>query len=355
MVKSAPPKRVNPPVSTTNARLRAVLLSWYDRARRDLPWRAPAGARQDLYRVWLSEVMLQQTTVGAVAPYYEKFLALFPDVAALAAAPREAVLGAWAGLGYYSRARNLHAAAQALASDGFPTDEAGWRALPGVGAYTAAAVAAIGLGLPANAVDGNVERVLARLYALETPLPAAKPALKRLAEDFVAADRPGDWIQALMDLGATVCSPRAPACAPCPWRGECAAHATGAPEDYPRRTPKRPRPRRCGAAFRLHRGPALWLVRRPETGLLGAMPGLPTTEWREETWPEAEALVHAPAPARWTRLGAVRHVFTHFTLELDVYAARARASPAAEGWWASAGEAGALPTLFAKALRLPCA
>ena len=296
--------------------------------------------------MWLSEIMLQQTTVAAVGPYFAKFLGLYPNVATLAAAPREVVLEAWAGLGYYSRARNLHAAAQILAAEGFPETEAGWRALPGVGPYTSAAIAAIAYGLPANAVDGNIERVMARLHAVETPLPGAKRELHALAAALVTDDRAGDWPQALMDLGATVCTPKAPNCSLCPWRTDCAAFATGSPEMFPRRAPKAERPKRFGVAFRIERDGAYWLVRRPDKGLLGGMAGLPTTEWRGKTWSRAEALKYAPASAPWDRIGVVRHVFTHFALTLDVYAADA--APMGEGFW---GDARALPTVFKKAAR----
>jgi len=241
------------------------LLNWYDCNARDLPWRL-RGGRPDPYRVWLSEIMLQQTTVAAVGPYFRRFLERWPNVEALGAAPRDELLGAWAGLGYYSRARNLHAAAQKLAADGVPTNEAGWRELPGVGPYTAAAIAAIAFDEPTNVVDGNVERVMARLYAVEAPLPEAKPELRRLAGELVTAERPGDWAQALMDLGATICTPKSPKCGVCPWRDDCAAFATGAPETYPRRAAKTERPRRFGATFRIERDGALWLVRRPDKG-----------------------------------------------------------------------------------------
>lgn len=322
------------------------MLSWYDLNARALPWRVRGGGA-DPYRVWLSEVMLQQTTVAAAAGYFAKFLERWPDAAALAGAPREAVLSAWAGLGYYSRARNLHAAAQILAAQGFPADEAGWRALPGVGAYTAAAIAAIAHDQPANVVDGNVERVMARFFAVETPLPEAKPALRALAGDLVGPDRPGDWAQALMDLGATVCTPRSPRCGACPWSEACAARAGGAPESYPRRRVKAERPRRFGAAFRAQRGDSVWRIQRPEHGLLAGMMALPATEWRAEPWTRADALRHAPAKARWRHVGAIEHVFTHFSLTLDVYAAQA--APEGDGHW---GGLEGLPTVFRKAAAL---
>lgn len=327
-------------------KLRKSLLSWYDCNGRAMPWRV-RGGRGDPYRVWLSEIMLQQTTVAAVTAYFHRFTATWPDVAALAAAPRDEVLSAWAGLGYYSRARNLHAAAQKLAAEGFPETEQGWRALPGVGPYTAAAVAAIAFEQPANVVDGNVERVMARLYAAETPLPAAKPELKAQAGALVTASRPGDWAQALMDLGATVCTPRAPKCGDCPWEKACAARAGGAPETYPRKTAKAARPERFGAAFLARRGAKVWLVRRPDKGLLGGMAGLPTSDWGAARLDEASALKYAPVAAVWDKVGEVRHVFTHFALTLDVYAARA--APKGEGWW---GDADALPTVFRKAVEV---
>jgi A/G-specific adenine glycosylase len=329
----------------TRESLRRTLLAWYDRHARDLPWRA-RGGRGEPYRVWLSEIMLQQTTVAAVDAYFRKFLELWRDVAALAAAPREAVLEAWAGLGYYSRARNLHAAAQVLARDGFPETEEGWRELPGVGPYTAAAIAAIAFDEATNVVDGNVERVMARLYAVEAPLPAAKNELRALAGALVTAERPGDWAQALMDLGATICTPKSPNCLLCPWRAECAAFLTGAPETYPRRAAKAERPQRFGAVFVLSRGKEIWLERRPDKGLLGGMAGLPTTDWGARL-SEAEALKQAPAKVAWRRVGEVRHVFTHFALTLDVYAAEGEAT--GEGWW---GDGGALPTVFKKAAAL---
>ncbi|HVY83911.1 MAG TPA: A/G-specific adenine glycosylase [Caulobacterales bacterium] len=330
-------------------RVRRLLLHWYDSHRRTLPWRA-VNEKPDPYRVWLSEVMLQQTTTGAVAPYYAKFLALFPTIDALANAPRDVVLEAWAGLGYYSRARNLHAAAGLLAANGFPPDEAGWRGLPGVGAYTAAAIAAIAYDEPTNVVDGNVERVMARLHAVETTLPQAKPELREHAAALVAPERAGDWAQALMDLGATICTPKSPRCLLCPLREDCAAFASGAPETFPRRAAKTKRPERRGVAFRLERPGWTWLVRRPDNGLLGGMAALPTTPWREEAWREGDAIKHAPANTKWTPIGSVRHVFTHFGLTLDVW--RGEGDPTGEGWWAAHTDFRALPTVFRKAAQV---
>ncbi|MBI1187972.1 MAG: A/G-specific adenine glycosylase [Alphaproteobacteria bacterium] len=329
--------------------LRTALLAWYDRSRRRLPWRALPGERADPYRVWLSEIMLQQTTVAAAGPYFERFTARWPDAAALAAAPREEVLAAWAGLGYYARARNLHAAAQTLALHGPPADETGWRALPGVGAYTAAAIAAIALDQPATVVDGNVERVMARFFAVAAPLPGAKRELHALAARFLSAERPGDFAQAMMDLGATVCTPKSPACAICPWTAACAARANGDPDAYPRRAAKAAKPERHGVAFRLERGDAIFLVRRPEKGLLGGMAALPSTPWEPDRWTRAAALAHAPAAAPWREIGAVRHVFTHFALTLEVWAGQG-AAPSIAGEWST--DASALPSVFRKAAAL---
>ena len=304
----------------------ADLLAWYDRHCRPLPWRARPGATADPYRVWLSEIMLQQTTVVTVVPYYERFLARFPDVATLAAAPEEAVLLAWAGLGYYARARNLHACARTVAArGGFPRDLEGLRALPGIGPYTAAAVAAIAFGAPVVPVDGNVERVAARLFAIDAPLPGAKATIAaaavRLGADAVARARPGDFAQALFDLGATVCTPTAPACALCPWRTGCAGHRQGNAAGLPRKAPKPARPLRHGASFWLTDGSHVLLRRRPPRGLLGGMTELPGTPWRAERWEQAEALAHVPMPAVWRPAGEVRHVFTHFELHIALFSA----------------------------------
>jgi A/G-specific adenine glycosylase len=345
--------------------LRDRLLAWYDRERRDLPWRAAPGERADPYRVWLSEIMLQQTTVAHATRYFHDFTARWPTVAALAGADDAEVMAAWAGLGYYARARNLLACARAVARDYagvFPEDEAGLRALPGVGAYTAAAVTAIAHGRPANVVDGNVERVMARLHAVETPLPEAKAELTRLAAALATPERPGDWAQALMDLGATVCRPRGPLCGTCPLTRDCWARAGGDSEAYPRRSPKAARPHRHGVAFMLLRDGEVALARRPPKGLLGGMLGLPTTPWREAPWTLAEAATHAPAatgggsraPGRWTEIGVASHVFTHFSLDLRV-AAREAGAGAGDGalvWTPLAEAMGATPSLFRKCLEL---
>ncbi|WP_375407750.1 A/G-specific adenine glycosylase [uncultured Methylobacterium sp.] len=301
------------------------LLTWYDRHRRVLPWRSLAGETPDPYRVWLSEVMLQQTTIAAVKPYFATFLARFPDIASLAEAPEEAVMSAWAGLGYYSRARNLHACAKAVAAAGaFPDTLDGLRKLPGIGAYTAGAIAAIAFGRQEAAVDGNVERVVTRLFAIETPIPAARPVIRTLTQDLVPAARPGDFAQAVMDLGATICTPKRPACALCPWMHPCRGRALGLQETFPRKTKKVPGVLRRGSAFVAIRSgdEAILLRTRPPEGLLGSMAEPPTSDWAADYDP-SRALLDAPFDARWKRLpGIVRHVFTHFPLELTVFSAR---------------------------------
>lgn len=342
---------------TPLADIRSALLAWYDREARVLPWRTgPAegldGARSDPYRVWLSEVMLQQTTVPHAAPYFQAFTRRWPTVQALAAVEDGELMAAWAGLGYYARARNLLACARAVANDHggvFPDTEAALLALPGVGAYTAAAVAAIAFDRAANVVDGNVERVMARLFAVETPLPDAKPELKRLAGQLVTDQRPGDWAQALMDLGATVCRPKGPLCDRCPVETWCAARATGAPETYPRKTKKAERPRRHGVAYVVNRRGETALVRRPDKGLLGGMLGLPTSDWRDRPWTDDEALRAAPILAPWRDLGVVEHVFTHFSLTLRVMVVEA--DVAGDFVWADREGLQALPSVFLKAAR----
>jgi len=341
-----------------------ALLAWYDRHRRTLPWRAAPGERSDPYRVWLSEIMLQQTTVKAVAPYYARFLARWPDVRALAAAPLDEVLKTWAGLGYYARARNLHACARAVVErhgGEFPASEAALRALPGIGAYTAAAIAAIAYDAPASPVDGNVERVIARLYAVQTPLPAARPEISRLACALTPPRRAGDFAQAIMDLGATLCTPKNPDCALCPWTEGCVAHLRGDAETFPRRKPKREGALRRGAAFVARRADGFLLVRtRSAKGLLGGMTEVPTTEW-VQNFDEGNALQGAPhfsaSKSRlritWRRTpGVVRHVFTHFPLELSVYAADLPAptrAPAGMRWVPLDELAGeALPSVMRK-------
>ncbi|QBL94238.1 hypothetical protein KSAC_20340 [Komagataeibacter saccharivorans] len=346
----------------------ADLLRWYDWHRRTLPWRALPGQSADPYRVWLSEIMLQQTTVTAVIPYFERFVDAFPDVNALARAPQDQVMTMWAGLGYYARARNLHACARAVAARGgvFPDTVAGLLELPGIGAYTAAAIAAIAFGRPVVPVDGNVERVTARLFALTDPLPGARKAIARQAmilnADAPAQGRPSDFAQALFDLGAGICTPRAPACALCPWRDACAGNRQGIAATLPRRAAKVARPVRYGVHFcMMDAAGGMLLVRRPEKGLLGGMMGLPGPVWRDTPWTEGEAMEHAPdAPrlrAKWHGTGQVKHVFTHFTLLVDVYAAQISAFPnsiAGQGGEVNyAGEeAVALPSLMRKCVAL---
>jgi A/G-specific adenine glycosylase len=332
----------------------ASLLAWYDRHRRDLPWRVPPGIRPDPYRVWLSEIMLQQTTVATVKPYFDRFVARWPDISALAAASLDDVLRLWQGLGYYARARNLHACARAVVDwhrGVFPEEAAALRALPGIGEYTAAAIAAIAFDRRGAAVDGNVERVVARLFAVQKPLPAAKRRIRALATALVPDQRAGDFTQALMDLGATICTPRRPRCVLCPWRSCCAAVATGQAEDLPMREDKPERPFRHGVAFWLTRQDgAVLLRRRPEKGLLGGMTEIPSTPWRAAPWSFDEALDAAPAAVVWSPLpGTVRHGFTHFSLELAVLAG----TGLTDGIWSPVERLGdhALPTLMKKIVR----
>jgi A/G-specific adenine glycosylase len=302
------------------------LLIWYDRHRRDLPWRAKPGETANPYRVWISEIMLQQTTVTAVKPFYLRFLDRFPTVEALAQAQEDSVMQAWAGLGYYSRARNLHACAKAVVDrhgGHFPPTEAELLKLPGIGAYTAAAVAAIAFNEKAAAVDGNVERVMSRVFMIEDPLPKAKPLIRSLTDDIVPADRPGDFAQAVMDLGATICTPKRPACALCPWMIPCQARAAGLQEAFPKKLKKETGQLRKGAAFVVLRADDSILLRtRPPKGLLGGMAEPPTSAW-EPNYQPSQAVLDAPIDARWQRLpGVVRHVFTHFPLELTVLFAK---------------------------------
>jgi A/G-specific adenine glycosylase len=319
---------------TANAAAR--LLQHYVDNFRDLPWRSPPGSPPpDPYRVWLSEVMLQQTTVAAVKPRFDRFVERWPTVDALAAAPDEEVLSEWAGLGYYARARNLIACARAVATRGqFPQDARGLRELPGIGPYTASAIAAIAFGEAAPAVDTNIMRVISRLHGLKRPEPME---VERLLSRMMPADRAGDFVQAMMDLGATLCRPRDPQCLLCPLREDCAARASGRPEDFPERKSKAVRPQRYGVAWWTERDGHVWLVRRPPRGLLGGTVALPTSDWTEAPCPPAN------------RLGSVRHVFTHFALQLDIVSSE---EPVGEGRWQpieSLAEAG-LPTLFRRAV-----
>lgn len=314
----------------------AALLAWYDAHRRKLPWRAEAGQTPDPYAVWLSEIMLQQTTVAAVKPYYERFLAQWPTVRDLAAAAIEDVMKAWAGLGYYSRARNLHACAATVVErhDGvFPDDEEALRALPGIGPYTAAAIAAIAFGRRAVVVDGNVERVVTRLFAIDTPMPSAKPLIRAKTDTITPDQRAGDFAQAMMDLGATICTPKTPACVLCPLATGCTARTEGTQSRFPVKAPKAERPHRTGAIFYVRRADGKVLVRRrPPKGLLGGMLEFPGSEWRTG-FAQDEALTHAPLAATWhRRIGSADHVFTHFSLALTVYTGEVpHKTPAPEG------------------------
>ncbi len=328
-----------------------ALLLWYDAHARALPWRAPPGTpAPDPYRVWLSEIMLQQTTVAAVGPYFAKFTGRWPTVADLAAADEAELMAAWAGLGYYARARNLIACARAVMADHggrFPDTEEGLRALPGIGAYTAAAVAAIAFGRRAVVVDANVERVVTRLFALAEPLPGARPRIRELADTITPATRAGDFAQAMMDLGATVCTVRNPRCTVCPLSAGCKARAEGAPEAYPVKPPKKAKPRRRGIAYWLESDGHVLLVRRPDKGMLGGMRALPGGDWGDAAAPAP------PADAAWRPVGTVEHVFTHFALSLDVMAAHLPGRPIAGEWWpVDRIEDAGLPTLYARAAAL---
>ena len=335
------------------------LLAWYERARRALPWREGRGKPPDPYRVWLSEIMLQQTTVVTVAPYYRRFIARWPTVGELARAPLDDVLHAWQGLGYYARARNLHRAARHVVETlggRFPDDEAGLARLPGVGPYTAAAVAAIAFGRKTVPVDGNVARVIARLHGLRTRLPEGRAALFARARAMLPDRHPGDFAEALMDLGATVCAPRRPRCGECPWQSACRARASGKPEAFPAKKKKTARPIRHAVMFWAEDGRGRVLVRRrPEQGLLGGMMEFPSTPWREKPWTEGEALRHAPAKGAWRNLSpSFRHVFSHFALEARVARAQVRGG-AVKGlrWWpvANLGRL-ALPSVMQKAAKI---
>jgi A/G-specific adenine glycosylase len=333
------------------------LLAWYDRNHRILPWRAKPGELQDPYRVWLSEIMLQQTTVPAVIPYFLKFTQRWPDIKALAAASQEEVMSAWAGLGYYSRARNLHACAQVVTHEHggrMPSDEEGLRALPGIGPYTSAAIAAIAFGRKAAPVDGNIERVLTRLRCVREPLPTSKPKLKELADDLAPAKRSGDFAQAMMDLGSGICTPKSPTCEVCPWENACEARRLGLAESLPARLAKRVRPQKRAAAFVLFSSKGeVFLRRRPEKGLLASMHETPTSAFGPDFPEDADSV--APVVAGYRKLDTiVRHTFTHFDLELEIHVANVDGAKAKalKGEWAklTALEDFALPNLFRKVI-----
>jgi A/G-specific adenine glycosylase len=319
-------------------RVDTPLLKWYDAYARVLPWRAPPGAPPpDPYRVWLSEIMLQQTTVATVKPYFNSFIVRWPTVESLAAATDADVMTAWAGLGYYARARNLLACARAVKGS-FPDTEDDLRKLPGIGQYTAAAIASIAFGKRAVVVDGNVERVVARLFAVETPLPAARAELYRLTDSIVPDTRAGDFAQAMMDLGSTICTPRAPKCLICPLQTVCQATH---PETYPRKSPKAAKPDRNGIALWIEQDNRVWLVRRPASGLLGGMRALPGGGWDGSASPEPGQM-----------LGTVTHGFTHFNLTLAVHKSSCVLQPGGEWWPVSRIADAGLPTIFAKAATL---
>ncbi|MGE5539909.1 MAG: A/G-specific adenine glycosylase [Gemmatimonas sp.] len=350
--------------ATRPASVATRLLAWYDRHRRVLPWRAPSGQRPDPYRVWISEIMLQQTTVAAAGPYFQRFLARFPTVAALASAPVEDVMTAWSGLGYYARARNLHKAAQAIVVEfggTLPDTEQALLSLPGIGPYTAGAIAAIAFDRPAAAVDGNAERVIARLFAITEPLPGAKVAIRARASELVPESRPGDFAQALMDLGSGICTPVTPKCVLCPLADGCEARARGIAETLPARAAKAERPTRRGIAFWITDGKSgakgrVLLRRRPPSGLLGGMMEVPSSVWGEGRLDRAAALGDAPLALEYRELKPrVRHVFSHFALELVVVTGKATASQArkiakAPYRWCAIDDLGeeALPSVMAK-------
>lgn len=338
------------------------LLNWYDRHHRELPWRVTpaqqrAGSRADPYHVWLSEVMLQQTTVQAVKPYFHKFLSTWPSVTDLARAPVDDVMAAWAGLGYYARARNLKKCAEAVSNlhgGIFPDTEEGLRALPGIGDYTAAAVAAIAFDRPAAVMDGNVERVISRLFAIAEPLPTSKPTMKAKVREITPSIRPGDFAQAMMDLGATICTPKRPACALCPFNNSCLALKDFDPETFPVKAPKKEKPVRQGAAFvAVSPKGEIFLRRRPTSGLLGGMTEVPTTQWTSRQ-DGGSTRDHAPFAADWGSCGTVVHVFTHFELRLTVFRAVTDQHVDSSGWWEPVSNLGsqALPTVMKKVIEL---
>ncbi len=354
MTRRQPTRRQSKPQQ--RAAPAAALLGWYDAHARILPWRVgPAerrrGTKPDPYAVWLSEIMLQQTTVATVTPRYRQFLERWPTIADLAAAPLDAVLAEWAGLGYYARARNLHKCALAVVADHggeFPDTEEALKTLPGIGQYTAAAIAAIAFDRRAVVIDGNIERVVSRYFAIETPLPASKPEIRDRAEAFWPQARSGDFAQALMDLGSGVCAPRGPKCDACPLNEGCAGRAKDLQNALPRKVKKQPKPTRYGAVYVLVNATGSVLFeRRPEAGLLGGMLGLPGGDWTPIT-PEG-GLDDAPARTRWERVGEARHTFTHFHLVLEVFAGRTRRAERAGEIWLAPADA-ALPTVMKKAL-----
>lgn len=344
----------------------AAVLAWYDTHARDLPWRRPPDPTgqaplPDPYRIWLSEIMLQQTTVAAVAAYFKAFTERWPTVEALAAADETEVTAAWAGLGYYSRARNLHACARMVANDygrRFPESAAELKRLPGIGDYTSAAIAAIAFGEPAPVVDGNIERVVTRLFRIGEPLPGAKPIVRAKVAEMMPGERPGDFAQAMMDIGATICVPRRPACLLCPLRPDCEAETAGDQTAYPVKAAKKAKPKRRGAAYAAfdRSGQHIWLRRRVSKGMLGGMVEVPSSQWSSRS-DGATGPNGAPFAANWRKIGEVEHGFTHFDLTLEVFAAVIDETPESDGWWAKLERLGAegLPTLMRKAIDLAIA
>ncbi len=361
MPRPVSPPRDTAPNSAPSGATAKTLLAWYDRHARSLPWRVSPqdraeGVAPDPYRVWLSEVMLQQTTVAAVKTYFARFTARWPTVEDLAAAPEDEILGEWAGLGYYARARNLFACARTVANahaGAFPRTAERLKALPGIGDYTSAAIAAIAFDEPVAVVDGNVERVITRLYAIETPLPAARKTIREKMAAITPRKRPGDFAQGMMDLGATVCTPKSPNCMLCPLREGCRAAAEGRQGEFPVKAPKRGAPERQGAAFVAVRAldGAVFLRKRPDKGMLGGMSEAPSTDWSARA-NGATGLASAPFPANWRFAGTIEHGFTHFRIVLEVYVATIATDPPLAGWWSTSERrtAEALPTLMTKVL-----
>lgn len=336
------------------------LLAWYDKHHRTLPWRVSpedgkAGVLPDPYHVWLSEIMLQQTTVTAVKPYFDKFLKLWPNISDLAETSNESIMQAWAGLGYYSRARNLKKCAELIENEykgRFPDNEAELIKLPGVGPYTAAAIASISFQEPVAVVDGNIERVFSRLFTIDTPLPQAKVPIKEKVAKHLSKERPGDFAQGLMDLGSSICTPKKPNCLLCPLQDLCKASKLGTQETYPIKAPKKVKPKRVGAAYVIEdKDGAIYLQKRPETGLLGGMSEVPTTDWNSNK-DGATDVLSAPISADWQEKGHIRHVFTHFELTLSVYYTSVSKRPYLNGWWSTPTQIAreALPNLMKKAI-----